>query len=392
MRPIIFLVKLIVWFLLPITVFAQYPNALLTPSERTTMLAEKLNSSTALTRLQFNVTPFTAATLSSQADYRSRYIRANLGGRVAIAQAIGEEGVEKYASTQRLKQLLGPRGRSVPIGPDSVFLNPTSGKVLVLEAKGGSSQLNWTYGTRQGTNSNTIRSAAGILRSNSASLMDKQQAARVIVAARNRHLETGVIQTRHVLGTPSAPRQINGFDRANVAREARLLQRRLENSNSELRKIFRSAEVQHRNGRVAAFPQALAQRTPGVSSMPRVATVGGRGLQRILQTGNRYVLPIGLSAAGATVAVYGYRYGRDEIGREEFLEASAPSAVFLAFTATGAAIGSTPGAVIGATLALPVQIYLWFASDNTLRGGYLSPQQLAAVDAMLEEFYLASAN
>ena len=140
-----------------------------------------------------------------QQDYRARYLSASLGNRVAIAQLIGEEGVERYAEGRGLKTLLSPLGRSTPIGPDSVFRNPLSGRVQVLEAKGGSSALKWTYGSLQGTNANAIRSAGGVLAHSGANWSEKLQAARVIKAAQSGHLETGVIRTSPCTGNASCP-------------------------------------------------------------------------------------------------------------------------------------------------------------------------------------------
>ncbi len=403
MRPVI-LTGLFLGFLLPVTVVAQYPNVLLTPSERTAMLAERSNSSD-WSKLRSNVAASAANTPSYLGNHRTRYLAASLGDRVAIAQIIGEEGVEQYASTRRMKQLLGPRGRSVPFGPDSVYWNPASGKVSVLEAKGGSSQPKWTYGSRQGTNTNTIRSAKGILQSRGAAMTEKLQAARVIKAAQSGHLESAVIRTQHVLGSPLAPQQVGSVDVGYVAKEARLIQHELDSRHPELRPVFRQAGIMHESSRAAHFgaaslPRSRASRLSAAASMSGLTSVGGRGLRIALQAGNRFLLPVGLGFAGIAIVNYGYQYAMGHIDQYQLVGASGEFMILTTFTVTGAAfggfsslgIGAIPGAMIGATLALPVQVYLWFSNENSRQPGDSNPNQMAVVDRVLEEIYLAKIN
>ena len=374
-------------FLLPIAAVAQYPSALLTPGEQTSMLAEKANP-TVWSRLQSRVAESTAATAPTyQRNHRTRYLAASLGDRVAVAQTIGEEGVEQYASTRRMKQLLGPHGRSVPIGPDSVYWNRSSGTVRVLEAKGGSSPPKWTYRSLQGTNANTVRSAGGLLESRRAGAAEKLQAARVIKAAQSGHLETAVIRTPHVLGTPLAPRQVGEVHAGNVANEARLLQHELLKRNPGLGPIFRRAGTEHRASRLAylgttLMPQAGFQRLPGVASITGLTAAGGRGLQMAWQIGNRWIIPVGVSAAGITMGIQGYHLAVRNVSYAEFLDAIAGPAVLVTFTGVGFGIGSMPGAAVGMVLALPVQVYLWLSDDQQF-----SEVQKEAVDMALRAQY-----
>ena len=390
MRTLALCACLSLGFLLPIAVDAQYPSALLTPGEQTSMLAEKA-SPTVWSRLRSRVTESAAATAPSyQRNLRTRYLAASIGDRISIAQSIGEEGVEQYASTRRMKQLLGPRGRSVPIGPDSVYWNRTSGKVRVLEAKGGSSPPKWTYGSLQGTNANTVRSAGGLLGSRGAGVAEKLQAARVIKAAQSGHLETAVIRTPHVLGTPLAPRQVGAVHAGNVANEARLLQHELVKRNPELRPIFLRAGAEHRASRLAYVvtsltPQAGFQRLPALASTSGLTAAGRRGLLMAWQTGNRWIIPVGVSAAGATMVIQGYHLAVHNISYAEFVDAVAGPAVLLTFTGVGFGIGAMPGAAVGMVLALPVQVYLRVSNDQQF-----SEVQQEAVEMALRAQYLVA--
>ena len=370
-----------------IAVFAQYPSALLTPAERTSMLAETANPAV-WSRLLSRVTESTAAAAPSyQRNYRTRYLAASLLDRNAIAQTIGEEGVEQYASTRRMKQLLGPHGGS-PRGPDTAYLNRSTGTVRVLEAKGGSSPLKWTYGSRQGTNENTVRSAGGLLKSRRAGAAEKLQAARIIKAAQSGHLETAVIRTPHELGTPLAPRRVGEVHTGNVADEARLLQHELVKRNPELVPIFRRAGAEHRASRlvyrVTSFPsQAGFQHLPGVASIWNLTAAGGRGLLTAWQIGNRWIVPVAVSAAGVTVAIRGYHLAVHNIGYVEYVDAIAGPAALLTFTGVGFGIGGMPGAAVGMVLALPVQVYLGLSIDQQF-----SEAQQQAIEMALRAQYL----
>ena len=392
MRALALCACLSLGYLHPIAVVAQYPSLLLTPGEQTAMLAEKANP-TVWSRLVSRVTESTAATAPSyQRNHRARYVAASLGDRVAIAQTIGEEGVEQYASTRRMKQLLGPHGRSVSIGPDSVYWNRSSGRVRVLEAKGGSSSLKWTYGSLQGTNANTVRSAGGLLESRRAGAAEKRQAARIIKAAQSGHLETAVIRSQHILGTPRAPRQVGEVHTGNVAKEARLIERNLLKRKPELGPIFRRAAVEHRASRLAYLganvtARAGFHRLVGDASVSGVTAAGGRGLQMAWRIGNRWFLPVGVSVAGVTMAIQSYHLAAHNISYADYIDAIAGPAVLLTFTGVGFGIGGMPGAAVGMVLALPVQMYMDWSNDQQL-----SEVQQEAIEMALRARYSGAPN
>ena len=408
MRPIAIAALVLVGTLIPTAAAAQYVNIPLTPREQMSMLSDDTGRAS-WSKLYPSRTVATVVARPYPLDYRAQYISASLGDRAAIAQIIGEQGVERYAAGRRLKTLLGPRGRGTPIGPDSVYWNRVSGKVTVLEAKGGSSALKWTYGSLQGTNANTIRSAAGSLAQTGTSWREKLQAARVIKAAQSGHLETGVVRTSHVLGTPRAPGQAGGVNVDNVAKAARLIERDLVRRNPELRAVFRKAGFRHRMDRLvhhgtrrmpgsrlaSARPPAL-KGTPPAAIRFAVASSGRSGLQRLWQVGNRWLLPVGLGVAGVTVAITYYQFATGAISYREFLDNSSGSVILVVLTGAGAAIGGAlfgfgaiPGAMIGATLALPIQLGLeWF---NDQRYSDFRQAQREAVDNAVQELYLRNA-
>ena len=315
----------------------------------------------------------------ARGNYRNHWLSASLGDRVRIAQLIGEEGVSHYADGRQLRTLLGPFGHRASIGPDSIYWNSATGKVQVLEAKGGSSVPKWTYQSLQGTNVNAIRSAAGVLAHRSASWREQLQAARVIKAAQRGHLETGIVRTGHVLGTPRTPTP-SGLDVGNVTREARQLERQLIQRSPGLRLAFAIAGSQHRVDRLAyrtaqwAPAGSLARGSNALVPLATVlrldsaALVGSRASQ-LGMVASRWILPISLGLAGGSLTVVILKYANASISSPEFVRESAGPAILVVFTAAGAligglsssGIGAVPGAVVGAMLALPFQLgFDWF--------------------------------
>ena len=378
--------------LIPISVSAKPLPTPFTPLEQMATLSRAASQITAL-KLYRAGRDATIARQLYQRDYRARYLLASLGERNTIAMTIGEEGVERFAGERRLKVFLSPRGRSIPIGPDSVYWNPKSGTLQVLEAKGGTSPLKWTYGSLQGTNKNVIRSADGFLRRSGTTWKERIQMARIIKAAQTGHLETGVVRTPHVLGRPSDPQRSGSWNTNKVAREARKLERELIRQSPRLRKVFRIALFLHNVDRLryqgarrmSHFPSATA-RSIGLS-----ASQQGR-LVRLGRAGVRWLLPLSVGVAGVTIVTAYHQYTAGLTSPREFYRSSAGPTIFVVFTSTGAiagafffGVGAVPGAALGALAALPVEV----AADWMIGHYYreFDRRQRRIVDAAIEEFY-----
>ena len=337
----------------------------LSPMERTSMLKGVAQGSEVWPALyRYNVQPLANTSLPS--DQRARYLAAGLGERVSIAQQIGEEGVERYAARHRLKTLLSPRGLRSPTGPDSVYINRNTGRIIVLEAKGGTSALKWTYGTLQGINSNTIQSARGVLLRSGTTRTEKLAAARVIRAAQDGRLETRVIRTRHVVGVPRSPIPYGNPSLANVVNQARLFERDLVRQHPALRSVFRQAGNQ--------------------------AAIG-----RIWNTGSRVMLPVAVVTSGAALGIGAYRVVKGEIGSTEFFRNNKDPIIFISFTTSGAIIGgiaslgvgAVAGAAIGGLIALPAQ--LAYDVFENIRHRKFKEEQFVAIDRVIEKVYLGKA-
>jgi hypothetical protein len=209
------------------------PSLPLSPLEQAARLSGL--ASQALGRALFPHPPEAIApTPYFQRDYRIHWLSASPYEWTRLAEKIGNQGRARFAAEQGWSKILGSQARGIVQGPDAVYWDSHSGRVRALEAKGGTSQVKWTHSSLQGTNTNTIWSAEWVLKSAKASPAEKLAAARVIKAAQQNRLQTGVVKTSHVLGKPDTPRLEGQWDRASVSKEAFEIERRLVRQNPEL--------------------------------------------------------------------------------------------------------------------------------------------------------------
>lgn len=133
-------------------------------------------------------------------NYRQIYLQANpynVQDRIRIAEKIGDAGARAYAHRMNYQPIYqGSPGQ----GFDVVFRHGK--QVVVVEAKGGSSQLQIYRGYKQGTLEYTLKVAEYVKNSKTASISAKAAADEVIKAAKKGRLVVQVSTTRHVQGTP----------------------------------------------------------------------------------------------------------------------------------------------------------------------------------------------
>ena len=376
-RVITVLMLFLLSVMAPNIVEARYPSVALTPLEQ----AAKLSSVVSQT-IADKLFPPTVETITPksfyQRNYRSEWISSSLADRIKIAEKIGTHGVNRYATEHSWVKLLGSQGRGIRQGPDFIYWDRDSGKVRVIEAKGGSSSLKWTYGSMQGTNTNIIRSAKAVLESTKASQTEKLQAARVIEAARKNHLETGVVNTSHVLGKPRTP-QLKGMDTEDVSKEAGRIKRELVKTKPGSVQLFKKAGTVHRVDRLNYFTT-----TKGMATLWRPLQTAW--LQRVGQATGRWFLPIAVGVEGLRAGGAYYEYALGRTSQREFYRQSAGPTIFAVFTTGGTIVGGgIPGAAFGAILAVPAQ----FAGDWMLNWYYrkFDEKKLRLVDVAVEKFY-----
>ena len=371
-----------------------------------------------------------------QRNYRLPWKEATLHQRILLAEKIGEQGRARFAAERGWIKILGSRNRGIHQGPDSVYWDQRSGRLRVLEAKGGTSPLKWHFNSRQGTNLNAIRSAKRVLLSSKATDTAKVAAARVIVAAQQGRLETGVIRTSHVLGTPGTPKLEGEWDHAKVRKEASEIEQELIRKKPDARAVFRYAHKEQSfamlkywktrrlaNMRFAsdAYQQSLIAKpmfnnSPLIRSIPphmQISAALGRLTQSTTQPGilrlskegvskfaGRLILPVILGVEGLQFAMAYHQYGLGRISQRDFYRRTTGPAIVAVFTVGGAIVGGIigmqgggitaipvayTGAKIGAIVAIPVH----FAADYMLDWYYreFDEHQRLVVNAAVEERY-----
>ena len=377
-------------------------------------IARKLYPSAVQTIKPFRRMPY------YQHDFRRKWLEGPLDDRISrrgkLAEQIGEEGRARFAAEQGWIKLLGSKNRGVRQGPDAVYFDPRSGRLIALESKGGTSRPRWssTFNSWQGTNQYTVRSAKYILTTfrNAATRDMKIKMAQVILAAEKGQLDTAVVRTEHVLGNPKSP-ELDSQTSTNVAREARRVRRDIIRTYPEAKGYFQEAGRDHSQYRKAfradhrplrlkyrasqgltvvgfagtlglgwdAYQQSWAAWSmfddPALkgSILPymQTGTAFGRmaqatslgigstaqlGILKLPATGvvraaGRAFLPITLGVEGLRLATAYHAYGLGRISQREFYQRSAGPAIMAVFTVGGATVGGTIGLQAGVVGVVP---------------------------------------
>jgi hypothetical protein len=351
-----------------------------------------------------------------QADRTKDYAAADPTGKRKISESIGEQGRKRLMTELQqevgdLVQKLGFRDRFAPQGPDSSYWSPATGKYLVVEAKGGNSRAKKTFGAKQGTNLNTLKSAANYLAIKGPSFAEKVMHAEIIEAAIRESLATGLAKTKHVGGKPEKPVLEGPFDESSVSKEAKKIKEQQIKQNPELKEAYEQASrnvdkqvwkhrlsivcasiglvagvvlswdayvLWQRVGRDArseitdetAITLALLQATGrtaevvtiSASSAAKLALAMGyrsAWLVEVARVAGRYVLPVVVLTESAFGASAGYdHYFRRETSKLEFFAAASGPTIALGFSGLGAIVGAFVGGVpTGGAGAVPGAIF-----------------------------------
>lgn len=137
-------------------------------------------------------------------NYRNEYIKAGvygMSGRQRIAETIGNSGVRHYAKVVGYQPLYEG---SVGQGQGFDFVYRSGRRIVVIEAKGGSSMPKVYRGSLQGTPEYALSVAKATLRSKTADLAAKEAAKAVVRAYKTGRLDIEVTRTAHVYGKPTA--------------------------------------------------------------------------------------------------------------------------------------------------------------------------------------------
>jgi hypothetical protein len=319
-----------------------------------------------------------------QRDYRIDWMKASLSERIRLAEKIGIQGRARWAEEHGLIKLLGSQDRGIRQGPDSIYENERTGRITAIEAKGGSSPLKMSYKSQQGTNINTVRSAERTLLSDGTTMEEKENAARVIDAAERDKLETRVVRTPHILGSPGDPvgEQIDTQD---VATEASNIKNQVLIKRPELADTFSKAankneaffsrtsgptEIQtFRIGDIptervdsglSAGMDSLEAADEGLSLVSNGSNDLSLAIDRTATTG----LVVAIAAEALTNVYFFYEYKSGRMTDREFKAQLVGSVIFYTCTMAGAGLGTyaggvgvLPGTAIGATVGSTLQLF-----------------------------------
>ena len=130
---------------------------------------------------------------------RHDYVKAkkNLFNRNKIIEEIGEQGMQAHAEQMRWKNILKPSQKNINQGFDAVYRDGK--KIIVVEAKGGSSRLGVGYGYKQGTKEWALAVAENTIKNPRASAKEVEAALAVINAKK---FDVVTLNTGHILGKP----------------------------------------------------------------------------------------------------------------------------------------------------------------------------------------------
>jgi len=134
----------------------------------------------------------------------TRWLEADMQGRLDIVEQIGEDGAERVCQEKGWSKVLGKESKTSAHrqGFDQVWKS-VDGRVHVIEAKGGASTVDYGYGFRQGTPEWAVKAAEKTLGNHAATEVEKEAARAVLNAASEGRLSVHVIRTSHYLGKPT---------------------------------------------------------------------------------------------------------------------------------------------------------------------------------------------
>jgi hypothetical protein len=146
-----------------------------------------------------------AVTVARQAGSLEQraWLAASPQARMRMAEKLGDDGARTLARQRGLQPIFDGLDRTIPQGPDQVY-RASNGRIVVYEAKGGSSVLSLAYGHAQGSPEWAVKSAERLLNSSQTSQLEKAAARQIIEAAASRNLDVHMVRTKHTLGLPTS--------------------------------------------------------------------------------------------------------------------------------------------------------------------------------------------
>jgi hypothetical protein len=307
-----------------------------------------------------------------------------------MAERLGEQGATALAAKKGYRPLLTGEQKAVRQGFDQVYLAP-DGRVVVVEAKGGTSALGRGYGAAQGTAEWAIKAARETLNGSKTSAAEKSATRIVLEAAEQGNLTVEVVRTRHVLGEPVAA--VLESSNSVTAAERTLVSEILRDSGSLIRPAVEgTAEAAEGATGALIAAEGSAQAASAMEGAGHVATVGSR-LPTAAKVAGGAAVVIDVGARGCDACYHvEQQYRAGEISNHDRVKAHAKNAGGFVGGWTGAWAGAEAGALAGGAggalcggVCAPIGAFLGGVAGAI--GGYCGGQYVgekaaeAAVDA-----------
>jgi hypothetical protein len=208
----------------------------------------------------------TAAPPAAKVTVRQEeWLQATIDQRVKLAERLGEEGAEAFATKKGYEPLLRNGDKVLRQGFDQVY-RATDGSIVVIEAKGGTSAISRAYGCEQGTPEWAVQAAKRVAENSKASAAEKQAARLVLEAAKEGKLTVQVVRTRHVLGEPVAA-VLESSLKAGQA-EAKI-------AGGMLEELGVGVKAAQSAGQAARTAESASKAASGASTLSKVGKVAG---------------------------------------------------------------------------------------------------------------------
>jgi len=335
------------------------------------------------------------------------------------SESIGNRGAAKFALENGYKKLLGSqqRHRAIPQGPDAIYHDPSTGKIVFQERKGrdikykNKKLAKKTFKSWQGTNLNALESIVDALKKD---LLpnERRRLLQGLHALENGGTRSELVLTVHDNGSPQKA-ELKSTDQTSVsnrARKARIkllkdkpalidvylqvkkenkLDLKLSNSNrglavtSKLEKAFsvlgviaapfivwegvnqtKEASEMFHDLSLSSTPlpymqTGLAAGTLGLGitvSANSLASCGLLGEGLLYQFGKgagKWILPLVIVVEALHYIINRYKYNRGDLSYHDFVLSETSSGIFMGSTVLGTGIGTAIGVWGGGVGAVP---------------------------------------
>ncbi|MDR1611595.1 MAG: hypothetical protein LBT97_02300 [Planctomycetota bacterium] len=272
------------------------------------------------------------------------WLAHSLSDRQRMVEIIGENGAREYAEARGWNPLYNRHTPDcIPQGPDQVYIDTATGRLKVIEAKGGNASVRQSYGVQQGSPEWAVKSSEAVLKSPHAGAAQKRAAREILEKAAAGKMDAVVVKTPHVLGRAGKP-----VVKASIAGDGRTAKLAKE--------ILANASVKQ-GARSLAKTAAVSGKIQGARNLSRAVAAGKATLARAGKAG-RVATPaipvtpvvVVVTVVDSAMDIYDVesRYAEGKIDADERVKAHTANGMKTVAGFGGMMAGAKAGAVGGA--------------------------------------------